>query len=68
MYGPVVGAFAGHSQPVILISGSEAVREALLNRNFDGRVDISNFAQIRFLVGDNPGNALCQYEPFCQRS
>ena len=37
LYGPVVGFYLGPSQPVIVVSGFDAVREALNNRDLDGR-------------------------------
>ncbi len=37
IYGPVVGFYLGPKQPVISICGHEAVREALLNEDLNGR-------------------------------
>lgn len=36
-YGPVVGFYLGHSQPVISVCGFDAVREALMNDSFNSR-------------------------------
>ncbi len=37
IYGPVVGCYLGPKRPFISVCGYEAVREALLNEDLDGR-------------------------------
>lgn len=46
IYGPVVGFFVGPSQPFITVCGYEAVKEAQLNEDLNGRID-NNFIRMR---------------------
>lgn len=41
VYGPVTGLFLGPTQPFIIVRGYEAVKEALLNDDLNGRMDSS---------------------------
>ena len=52
IYGPVAGFIFGLSRCYVSICGYDAVKEALCNSAFDGRLDTE---MIRFLYNDNFG-------------
>lgn len=54
IYGPIVGFFVGPKQPFISICGYEAVREALLNQDLNGRPE--GIAFLEKSLGKNLGN------------
>lgn len=41
VYGPVVGLYVGPSRPVISVCSHEAMKEAMLNDDLNGRPDLA---------------------------
>lgn len=53
-YGPVVGTYMGPTQPIISVSGHEAIKEVMLNDDLSGRPELAIMMARTF--GEGLGN------------
>lgn len=54
VFGPVVGTYVGPTQPIISVSGHEAIKEVMLNDDLSGRPELAIMMARTF--GERLGN------------